>query len=99
MFQHDQSTIKNKVLTWNRDLTVSLPARKLRNAWKSRDHSFRDSVCAVVNAILADPTENRAKIRVFSRNVGNLPRWRAFLEDMLFAKLRFCCNEAVLDGQ
>jgi hypothetical protein len=56
------------------------------------------SVCSAGNAILATLAENRAKSGVFSGNTGNLPRLRAFLEDMLFVGLRFCGNEAILGG-
>ena len=60
------------------------------------------SVCSVHSAddaILTDPSGNRAKIGAFSGNTGKLPRLRAFLADMLFAGSCFCGNEAILDGQ
>ena len=79
------------VLVW-----VALPARSPGKCGNPRIAFSVRPVCAVVDAILTDPAENRAEIGAFSGNTGNLPPLRVFLADMLFVGLRFCGNEAIL---
>ena len=47
----------------------------------------------------AESPENGAKSRVFRKTTGNIRHLAAFCQDMLFAKRRFCGNEAILGGQ